>query len=734
MTISVWRYSHLTLAIFSFLFVLLASITGIILAFEPISKALTPYCVNDLQNISLAHTLEILNENYDEVFEFTITPNDFVELDAIDKDGRSLKGYIDPKTGAFLGKPIIKSKLFRVTTNLHRSLFLKSTGRIWVGITSFLLFLIVISGLILIVKRQLKVKYFFSKVIKDHFSQYWHIILGRWFLIPIVIVTLTGVFLSLYRFNVLPKTKGEKEVYVQDIKSMPKVNPINFKAFKGINLHQVRSIEFPFSKDVEDFYIINLLETSLEVNQYTGELISKRPESYLTALTALSIKLHTGQGSLIWSIILGISCVVILFFMYSGFLMTVNRRKKRHKVKSISHQDQAEYIILVGSETGHTYQFATAFYKALVKAGQLVYMTELNAYSLYKNAKHIIVFTSTYGDGEPPINAKKFKKQFKANDKVNTLSFSVLGFGSKAYQQYCQFAIDIQELFKKETNWEETIPLGKVNNQSIADFKTWIDSWCNTTGIMLDIELPKQEKNIKKVKDFRVVSISPDLHIDDTFLLRLKPLKKVKFKSGDLLGFRPKEDMVERLYSVGKIDNDILLSIKKHEFGLCSTYLWSQKVANIISGELKKHKAFHFPKRAKEVVLISNGTGIAPFLGMLNDNKKQIKTHLFWGGRTKQSLELYKDIIDQNLLNGHLTGFYTAFSQEQKEKIYVQDTIKQYQDIIINAVKNKGVIMICGSIAMQKQVYLILDQILQSQFQITVKALESKGQIKTDCY
>lgn len=733
MTISVWRYSHLALAISSFLFVLLASLTGIILAFEPASKALTPYCITDLEEISLAQTLEVLNEKYDEVFEFKINPNEFVELDAINKDGNSVKGYINPKTGEFLGKPIVKSKLFRVTTNLHRSLFLKSTGRILVGIASLLLFLIASSGLILIIKRQLKVRYFFSKVIKDNFSQYWHTILGRWFLIPIVIVTLTGVFLSLYRFDVLPHKKEKKEIYIQELKAQPKVEIGDYKALKEVTLNEVRSVEFPFSKDVEDLYVVKLFNKTLEVNQYTGELVSQRPESYLTTLTALSIKLHTGQGSLIWSIVLGISCLVILFFMYSGFQMTLKRRKKRSKVKPTSHQDQAEYIILVGSETGHTYQFATVFYKALINAGKTVYMTELNAYSSYKNAKNLIVFTSTYGDGEAPINAKKFIKQFTNYHTGTQLNYAILGFGSKAYTHYCKFALDVEQLFKQETDWKETIPLGKVNNQSYTDFKSWVELWSKTTGIPLEIEPPKHEINPKKIKDFKVIS-STELNKDDTFLLRLRPLKKAKFKSGDLIGFRPKEDLVERLYSVGKIEQDILLSIKKHEFGLCSTYLWTRDKNEVITGELKKHKAFHFSKRAKEVVLISNGTGIAPFLGMLNDNKKQVKTHLFWGGRTKASLELYKSIIDENLSKRQLTYFYPAYSQEQSEKVYVQDILKQNENQVISALKNKGVIMICGSVAMQKQVLLVLDNMVKTHLKTSVKALEATARIKSDCY
>lgn len=733
MTISVWRYSHLALAISSFLFVLLASVTGLILAFEPVSKALMPYSIHGLNEVYLSETLDVLGREYDEVFKLTIDKNQFVELDAINKTGKSVKGYIDPKTGQFLGKPIVKSKLFRVTTNLHRSLFLKSTGRILVGIASFLLFLISISGLILIVKRQLKVKRFFSRVIKDNFSQYWHTILGRLFLIPIILITLTGVYLSLFRFNVLPQGKTQAIIKSEMLKQTPKLDVIAFKGIQDIQLKDVVSVDFPFSKDVEDFYTVKLTNKTLKINQFTGEVVTEVSKLDVVSLADWSLQIHTGKGSLLWSIVLGISCVVILFFMVSGFKMTINRRKKTSRIKATSHKDKAEYILLVGSETGHTYQFATLFYKALIKAGKSVFMTDLNAYSTFKNAKHLVVFTSTYGDGDAPVNAKKFLTQFSKHKSHDKRNYAVLGFGSKAYTHYCKYAEDIDFLLKRETIWKETIKLGKINNQSFVEFKTWVNQWSKATEVPLDINPLKLSINSKRQNQFKVVSFTP-INADSTFLLRLKPKQNIRFKSGDLIAFRPKEDQVERLYSIGKIENDILLSIKKHEFGLCSTYLWSQQVNDKLNGELKKHASFHFPKRAKEVVLISNGTGIAPFLGMINENKKRVKTHLFWGGRTEASLELYKSLIQNNLSQKQLYGFYTAYSQEQINKVYIQDILLEQSECIAQAIRNKGVIMICGSVAMQKQVLLVLDRILQAHLQVSVKALERKGRIKSDCY
>jgi len=67
MTISIWRYSHLALAISSFAFIFMASVTGIILAFQPISEQIKPYKVASFNEITLAETLENFKSRYPEI-------------------------------------------------------------------------------------------------------------------------------------------------------------------------------------------------------------------------------------------------------------------------------------------------------------------------------------------------------------------------------------------------------------------------------------------------------------------------------------------------------------------------------------------------------------------------------------------------------------------------------------------------------------------------------------------
>lgn len=205
MTISIWRYSHLALAVSSFVFICLAPVTGIILAFQPISEQIRPYKVDCFNQITLAESLEAFKSQYPEVISLEVDSNDFVLASVLTEEGEALEGYFNPKTAEYLGKKIETSKFFQWTTNVPRSFFIKGTGRFLVGLCSFLLLLIAVSGSILILKRPRSFKKFFSRIVNDDFAQYWHVDLGRLSLIPILIITLTGVYLSLEKFDFLPK-------------------------------------------------------------------------------------------------------------------------------------------------------------------------------------------------------------------------------------------------------------------------------------------------------------------------------------------------------------------------------------------------------------------------------------------------------------------------------------------------------------------------------------------------
>ncbi|AZQ59432.1 oxidoreductase [Maribacter sp. MJ134] len=732
MTISIWRYSHLVLAITSSLFLFVAAITGAILAFEPISEASRPIAKTDLNKVSIAQTVAALDKKYDEILDIEVDANDFVIASVITLDGLNERIYVNPISGEKLGIPKEKSAFFQWTTNLHRSLFLKSTGRFFVGFISFLLCLITVTGFVLIAKRQGGIRKVFSKFQKDYFEQRYHVILGRWFILPIILVATTGVYLSAEKFSLLPADDLQHVSTGKAIASIPESKLKSLPIFENIVLGNVRSLIYPFSEAPEDYFELALTDRELYVDQYSGETLSEAKYPFVTLVSRFSLTLHTGQGSILWSIVLCITSLSLVFFMYSGFVMTLKRRKKIKPVVSQENKDNCEYILLVGSETGSTNDYATLFYNALTKAGKNVFKSDLNNYTTYDSAKHIIIFTATYGEGDAPTNARNFIKVFDAVRPRSNLSFSVLGFGSLVYPYYCKFAKDIDFLLEKNAFFKRLLPLYKVNNQSFEAFKDWSSEWSAANGVSLQINQLKKTIRPLKTKPFKVMDKSP-LN-DNTFLIRLRPANKIKFQSGDLLAYQPKEEEIPRLYSVARIQNDVLLSIKKHEFGICSNYFHQLSKNDTVNAAIQKNKAFRFPKHAKELVCIANGTGIAPFLGIIDENEKQIPIQLFWGGKTSTSFDPYREIIDSSLNAKKLTSVQLALSQEYQEKTYVQDLLQQEAESIAHKLQSGAVFMICGSVAMQKQVLSILEVIATDQLKTPLNEFENNGQLKMDCY
>jgi sulfite reductase (NADPH) flavoprotein alpha-component len=730
MTISIWRYSHLALAVSSFVFILLASVTGLLLAFQPISEQIQPYKTADFDKVTLAETVSILKKTFPEVIDVQIDANDFVLASVITNEGESISRYINPKTAQFLGDKIETSKFFQWVTNFHRSLFLKGTGRFFVGLCSFLLFLIAVSGSVLILKRQGSFKKVFSKIVNENFNQYWHVVLGRLSLIPIIIITITGVYLSLEKFNLLPEFKVSHNIDFEAIQETPKIETVNFEIFKNIPLSEVRSVEFPFSEDVEDYFTITLKGKELIVNQFTGDILSEINYPLITFYSNLSLNLHTGKGSILWSVILAIASVNILFFIYSGFTMTLKRRKT--KLKNKFKKDEAKYIILVGSENGSTIAFAIGLYKQLLQAGETVFISELNQYTTYKEAEHLIILTATYGQGEAPTNANKFLKLLKEKKQKGKLSFSVVGFGSLSYPDFCQFAFQVdQEL---NNYFTQTLAPFTINDKSVEAFEQWTKQW--SEKMELQIQISKKDLIIKpklsnKLKVVQKTDVTKNP--DSTFLISLKPKKTVRFKSGDLLAVYPNKDYRERLYSIGKVDGQIQLSVKYFENGLGSNFLNNLKLQTHFKARIIKNTSFYFPKKASRVILIANGTGIGPFLGMLHQNKKQIETHLYFGLRTQASYDLYKTQIQKATSENKLKQILLAISQEG-DKNYVQDILFKDAKFVAETLQNKGVIMICGSLAMQKGVLGVLEHICSNINNKPLRFYQNNQQIKMDCY
>ncbi|RWU11013.1 PepSY domain-containing protein [Pedobacter chitinilyticus] len=731
MTLSIWRYAHLALALISSLFLVMASVTGAILAIDAIQEKMPSYRAANFNEITVAQTVPVLKKNFSEISELDIDHNGFVRLKGFDEEGNEVDAYVDPATGKILGKPIDKSAFVEWTTALHRSMFLKETGRLIVGIVSFLLLLIAISGMALIIQRQRSLAKFFTKVVKEYFAQYYHIITGRLILIPVLVIALTGTYLCMARFQLFPEHKAEHKEIVAPTQDPIQQKIEEFELFKNTKLADVKKIEFPFAEDPEEYYNLKLSDTELIVDQFSGNVLSEVKYPTTLVLENLSLDLHTGRTNIIWAVILGIACLNILFFIYSGFAITLKRRAT--KIKNKHKTNDAEFILLVGTENGSTLRFANAIHEQLIAQGKVSYLAQLNQYQVFPKAKHLLVFTSTYGLGDPPSNANKVWQLIDKFPQKEEVNFSVIGFGSHSYPDFCEFAKQIDQKLAEQAWAKQLIKLHTIDDKSAIQFVQWVKTWSEKVAVELATTPALYAKKPKGLHKMMVLDRTEVSEAEQTFTLTIRTPTRTKFTSGDLLAIYPADDNRERLYSVAKCQGNVQLVVKLHPSGLGSSYLNDLKVGDTFRARMVTNESFHQPKN-KPLAMIANGTGIAPFLGMITQSNKNADNHLYVGFRKETDIiKQHKAFLDQQIQNHKLKTYQFAFSREQNH-CYVMDLIRNDASYLALLLNNGGVVMICGSLQMQQDVEKVIDEICMKINGNDLAYYKKNGQLLTDCY
>lgn len=470
MILSIWRFCHFSLAAVASLFLIIASLTGAILAFEPITDSLKNYSINNLNEISLKETLNVLDKKFKEVYEIQITNEDFVSAKVLTFSNQTEEVYLNPINGETLEKIKPKSKFFSFFTNLHRSLFFKKIGRVFVGIISFILSLITLTGLMLLIQRQGGILKIFKKIKENNFSEKYHVVFSRIFALPIFLIAISGAYLTFDRFMI-----GDLQTSISFEEEILSEN--KYLKFDLIALNKVKKVVYPFSRSESDYYTIELSDRSVMVNQYNNRIHSQRfyPFSYFTK--EWFYNLHTGKGNLLLSIILLVSSISILFFIFTGFKISTKSILRKLNIKYLSSEKDSKYIILVGSEKGNTFEFAKFLSTQILSFGEKVIIKPLNSYKIYNQAETLIILTSTYGEGDPPSNANDFVSRFKKFNQPNKIKYSIIGFGSLKYPKFCAFATKIDRMIRPLDNFEKIVPLMKVNRRSVEEFNKWIKMW-----------------------------------------------------------------------------------------------------------------------------------------------------------------------------------------------------------------------------------------------------------------
>ncbi|XP_073471311.1 NADPH--cytochrome P450 reductase isoform X1 [Aquarana catesbeiana] len=160
---------------------------------------------------------------------------------------------------------------------------------------------------------------------------------------------------------------------------------------------------------------------------------------------------------------------------------------------------------------------------------------------------------------------------------------------------------------------------------------------------------------------------------------------------------------------------------------------------------------FRLPfKPSTPVIMVGPGTGIAPFIGFIQERewlKQQGKevgeTVLYYGCRHEHEDYLYKEELARFHKDGVLTQLNVAFSRDQKEKIYVQHLLKKNKEHLWKLINEENAhIYICGDARnmardVQNAFYDIVEEFGKMDHALAVdyiKKLMTKGRYSQDVW
>lgn len=227
---------------------------------------------------------------------------------------------------------------------------------------------------------------------------------------------------------------------------------------------------------------------------------------------------------------------------------------------------------------------------------------------------------------------------------------------------------------------------------------------------------------------------------------------------GDFTGILRK--LAPRLYSVansplvypGEVHFTIGLmeySVKdRRHTGVCSTYFADRvEVGDSVPVYLEPNEKFRIPDdNARPMIMIATGTGIAPFRGFLQQREYSEATGenwLFFGDRHAETDFLYKNEFEEFRKKGVLSKLNTAFSRDQKDKIYVQHHMLEHSKELFDWIHNRdAVVYICGNKrTMGRDVKATLEKIIASEGKMSaaqtnayIQKLRTEKRLQTDLY
>ncbi|ETK13633.1 putative transporter-like membrane protein [Pseudomonas sp. FH1] len=382
--------------------------------------------------------------------------------------------YFDPYTGDYMGD-VVGQEVFGFLLQFHRFLVMGDTGRNITGACTLILVFFCLSGLYLRWPRQ--VASWRAWLTLDWrkkgraFNWDLHSVFGTWCLLAYLLSALTGLYWSYDWYsqgltqllsdapqNERVRKRGPAPEGPAPVANYDAIwSSIYSNAGPGLSAYNIR-MPAVAGQPATVYYLLNNSPHDRALNQInldpaTGEVKSHdryASKTFGSQLLTSVYALHTGSYfGLAGRIILTLSSLLMPLFFITGWLLYLDRRRKKRQVRdarkglTANTSDAPAWLIGFASQSGFAEQLAWQTAGQLQAAGLPVKVQSLSSVSQddLRQSENALFVVSTFGDGEAPDSARGFDRSVLGQDlPLKGLNYSVLALGDRQYEHFCGFA------------------------------------------------------------------------------------------------------------------------------------------------------------------------------------------------------------------------------------------------------------------------------------------------------
>ncbi|WNW13275.1 sulfite reductase flavoprotein subunit alpha [Pseudomonas sp. DTU_2021_1001937_2_SI_NGA_ILE_001] len=554
-----------------------------------------------------------------------------VELDS----GRVATAYFQPRPGERRGPRVnfdpytaevrpegVGEDFFGVVLDLHRFLAIGPFGRQITGACTLILIFFCLSGLYLRWPR--KVLDWRAWLTLDwarkgrSFNWDLHSVFGTWCLLAYLLFAFTGLMWSYSWWNQgmtrllsdTPPTGEPRRGGAMNGKGAPPAGPlvvdydavwqsIRESAGPGLASYNLRlpngaglpATVFYLLKDSPHpraFNTLNLDPASGRIHALDRYADKSLGDQLLTSNYALHVGSYFGLPG---RIILAVASLLMPLFFITGWLLYLDRRRKKRQVlqarsglQDTGADHASAWLVGFASQSGFAEQLAWQSAGQLQAAGlpvRVERLADLTGEDLQRSHNALFV-VSTFGDGEAPDSARAFERQWLGQPlALEHLNYAVLALGDRQYTQFCGFARRLHGWLLERGGRSLFAPV-EVDNADPQALQSWQQQLGQATGSqpLAAWQAPAFESWTLSRREW----LNPGSQGAKVFLLSLAPPESVRWAAGDLVEVLPRhgEAVLRRLLDGLGLTGDEPVSVD----GLQETLLQA-----LGSRQLPQHRA-----------------------------------------------------------------------------------------------------------------------------------------------